>query len=48
MANPSQSLMPRIFLFLFRVVLAFWILTGPWDENRGADTGAPRSPHRVD
>jgi hypothetical protein len=32
MAAPSQStIMPRIFLFLFRVVLAFWLLTGPWD-----------------
>ena len=31
MGKPSQTIMPRIFLFLFRVLLAFWLLTGPWD-----------------
>jgi hypothetical protein len=23
--------MPRLILFMFRVVLALWLLTGPWD-----------------
>jgi hypothetical protein len=25
------AIMPTLFLFLFRVVLALWLLTGPWD-----------------
>jgi hypothetical protein len=32
MATPSpDTIMPRLFSILFRVLIAFWILTGPWD-----------------
>jgi hypothetical protein len=31
--EPPGPMLPRFFLFIFRLLLAAWILTGPWDSQ---------------
>lgn len=33
MSRSTMPFVPRLLLFAFRVILALWILTGPWNSQ---------------